>query len=179
VAGLSAWHAPTFRMIADGPLKSSPECTGSIRRQIERCVGFVDTRASRIIAPMRINLIRFLVFWGVTALSLWVADELFDGIAFQTSQSLFIAGLLLGIVNTFLKPLLVLLTLPLSVLTLGFFVLVINALMLLLVAWLVPGFVVAGFWSGFFVALFVSVFSFIVNSLIGYNRVSIRRIDRP
>ena len=49
---------------------------------------------------MRINLIRFLVFWGVTALSLWVADELFDGIAFQTSQSLFIAGLLLGIVNT-------------------------------------------------------------------------------
>lgn len=139
----------------------------------------VDTRASRIITCMRINLIRFLVFWGVTALSLWVADELFDGIAFRTSQSLFIAGLLLGIVNTFLKPLLVLLTLPLSVLTLGFFVLVINALMLLLVAWLVPGFVVAGFWSGFFVALFVSVFSFIVNSLIGYNRVSVRRIDRP
>ncbi len=124
---------------------------------------------------MRINLIRFLVFWGVTALSLWVADELFDGISFDTSQSLFIAGLLLGIVNTFLKPLLVLLTLPLSVLTLGFFVLVINALMLLLVAWLVPGFFVAGFWSGFFVALF----SFIVNSLIGYNRVSVRRIDRP
>jgi len=142
------------------------------------CAGFVDACASRIIAPMRINLLRFLVFWGVTALSLWVADELFDGITFRTSQSLFIAGLLLGIVNTFLKPVLVLLTLPLSVVTLGFFVLVINALMLLLVAWLVPGFAVAGFWSGFFVALFVSVFSFIVNSLIGYNRVSVRRIDR-
>jgi uncharacterized membrane protein YvlD (DUF360 family) len=51
--------------------------------------------------------------------------------------------------------------------------------MLILVAWLVPGFVVSGFWSGFFVALFVSVFSFVVNSLIGFNRVSIRRIDRP
>lgn len=140
---------------------------------------FVDTRASRIIVIMRINLVRFLIFWGVTTLSLWVADELFDGIVFRTLQALFIAGLLLGIVNTFLKPLLVLLTLPLSVLTLGFFVLVINALMLILVAWLVPGFVVSGFWSGFFVALFVSVFSFVVNSLIGFNRVSIRRIDRP
>ena len=143
------------------------------------CRGFVDARASRIIVAMRINVFRFLIFWGVTTLSLRVADELFDGITFGTLQSLFIAGLLLGVVNTFLKPVLVLLTLPLSVLTLGFFVLVINALMLLLVAWLVPGFVASGFWSGFFVAIFVSIFSFIVNSLIGYNRVSIRRIDRP
>lgn len=124
---------------------------------------------------MNSGLVRFLIFWGVNTLSLWVADELFSGISFVTLQSLFVAGLLLGIVNTFVKPLLVLLTLPLSVVTLGFFVLVINALMLLLVAWLVPGFVVAGFWSGFFVALFVSVLSFIVNSLIGINQVSVRR----
>ena len=124
---------------------------------------------------MNSGLVRFLIFWGVNTLSLWVADELFSGISFLTLQSLFVAGLLLGIVNTFVRPLLVLLTLPLSVVTLGFFVLVINALMLLLVAWLVPGFVVAGFWSGFFVALFVSVLSFIVNSLIGINQVSVRR----
>lgn len=123
---------------------------------------------------MNSGLIRFLLFWGVNTLSLWVADELFSGISFQTLQSLFVAGLLLGIVNTFVRPLLVLLTLPLSVVTLGFFVLVINALMLLFVAWLVPGFIVAGFWSGFFVALFVSVLSFIVNSLIGINQVSVR-----
>jgi putative membrane protein len=121
-------------------------------------------------------VVRFLVFWGVNTLSLWVADELFDGISFLTPQSLFIAGLMLGIVNTFLKPVLVILTLPLSVLTLGLFVLVINALMLLLVAWLVPGFIVAGFWLGFVVALFVAIFSFIVNSLIGVNKVRIRRI---
>jgi len=63
------------------------------------------------------------------------------------------------------------------VVTLGLFVLVINALMLLLVAGLLPGFYIAGFWSGFFVALFVSVFSFILNSLIGYNKVTVRRID--
>ena len=109
-------------------------------------------------------------------MSLWVADDLFDGIAFQSVQSLFIAGLVLGIVNTFVKPLLLILTLPLSIVTLGIFVLVINALLLLLVAWLVPGFVVSGFWAGFFVALFVSVFSFILNSLLGYNKVKIRRI---
>ena len=127
---------------------------------------------------MGYGLLRFFVFWGVNTLSLWVADELFDGIAFRQLESLFISGLLLGVVNTFIRPLLVLLTLPLSVVTLGFFVLVINALMLLLVAWLVPGFVVAGFWSGFVVALFVSVLSFVVNSIIGANRVTVRRIQR-
>lgn len=137
-----------------------------------------DADASRIIARMYSGLMRFLVFWGVNTLSLWIADYLFSGIAFQSLQSLFISGLLLGVVNTVVKPLLVLLTLPLSVVTLGFFVLVINALMLLFVAWLVPGFVVAGFWSGFFVALFVSVLSFVVNSLIGINRVSVRRNSR-
>lgn len=119
---------------------------------------------------------RFLIFWGVNTLSLWVADDLFDGISFTTPQSLFVAGLMLGLVNTFLKPVLLILTLPLSVVTLGFFVLVINALMLLLTAWLVPGFVVAGFWAGFFVAIFVAVFSFILNSLIGYNKVRVERI---
>jgi len=115
-------------------------------------------------------VLRFLVFWAVNTLSLWVADDLFDGISFDTPQSLFIAGLLLGVVNTLLRPLLLILTLPLSILTLGVFVLMINALMLLLVAWLVPGFIVDGFWSGFWVAIFVAVFSFILNSLIGFNK---------
>jgi putative membrane protein len=121
-------------------------------------------------------VVRFLIFWGVNTLSLWVADDLFDGITFTTPQSLFVAGLMLGLVNTFLKPVLLILTLPLSIVTLGFFVLVINALMLLLTAWLVPGFVVAGFWAGFFVAIFVAIFSFILNSLIGYNKVRVERI---
>lgn len=131
--------------------------------------------ASRIIAPMASGLLRFFVFWGVNTLSLWVADEVFSEIAFRNLQALFISSLLLGVVNTFVKPLLVLLTLPLSVVTLGFFVLVINALMLLFVAWLVPGFVVAGFWPGFFVAIFVSVLSFAVNALIGASPGRYRR----
>jgi putative membrane protein len=121
-------------------------------------------------------LLRFLLFWGVNTLSLWVADSLFDGIAFESPKSLFIAGLVLGIVNVFVKPVLVILTLPLTIVTLGVFVLVLNALMLLLVAWLVPGFTVSGFWTGFFVALFVSVFSFILNALLGRHKVTVRRI---
>lgn len=126
---------------------------------------------------MQNPVLRFLVFWGVNTLSLWVADDLFAGISFGTPQSLFIAGLVLGLVNTLLKPLLLILTLPLSIVTLGVFVLVINALMMLFVAWLVPGFVVDGFWSGFWVAIFVSLFSFILNSLLGYNKVTARRIE--
>ena len=122
-------------------------------------------------------LVRFLLFWGVNTLSLWVADDLFEAISFSTPQSLFVAGLMLGVINAFLKPLLVILTLPLSIITFGLFVLIINAMMLLLVAWLVPGFVVAGFWSGFIIAIFVSVFSFIVNSLIGYNKIKIQRMQ--
>jgi len=131
--------------------------------------------ASRIIAAMMPGLLRFVVFWGVNTLSLWVADEVFSEIAFRNLQALLISGLLLGVVNTFVKPLLILMTLPLSVLTLGFFVLVINALVLLFVAWLVPGFVVAGFWPGFFVAIFVSVLSFAVNALIGVRPGRYRR----
>jgi len=121
-------------------------------------------------------VLRFLLFWGINTLSLWVADDLFDGIAFDSTKSLFIAGLVLGIVNVFVKPILVILTLPLTIVTLGVFVLVINALMLLLVAWLVPGFMVSGFWAGFFVALFVSIFSFILNALLGNHKVQVRRI---
>jgi putative membrane protein len=127
---------------------------------------------------MASGLLRFLLFWGVNTLSLWAADEVFGEIAFRNLQALFVAGLLLGVVNTFVRPLLVLLTLPLSVVTLGFFVLVINALMLLFVAWLVPGFVVSGFWAGFFAALFVSVLSFVVNTVIGVNGAMLRRRRR-
>lgn len=133
--------------------------------------------ADGMIGPM-VNhpLARFLVFWGVNTLSLWVADDLFEGIFVESVRALFIAGLMLGVVNAFLKPMLILLTLPLSVLSLGFFVLVINALMLLLVAWVVPGLSVAGFWAGFFAALFVSLFSFVLNALIGFNKVRVQRI---
>ncbi len=124
------------------------------------------------------GLLRFLLLWAVNTLSLWVADGLFERIEFRTAEALFLSGLLLGVLNAVVRPLLILLTLPLTVFTLGFFLLVVNAVVLQLVSMLVPDFHVAGFWDGFLVALFVSIFGSIVNSLIGVNRVTIVRSVR-
>jgi putative membrane protein len=117
----------------------------------------------------------FLLFWGVNTLSLWVADELFAGIVFDSVQALFISGLLLGLVNAFVRPVILALTLPITVVSFGLFILVVNALMLLLVAWAVPGFHVAGFWSGALIALFVSILSLLINRALGVNLIVVRR----
>jgi putative membrane protein len=116
-------------------------------------------------------LVRFLLFWVVNTLTLWVTGQVFNSVRFDGWQTLLVAGLLFGIVNATLKPILVILTAPITVLTLGLFLLVINALMLLLTAWLVPGFhLYGGFWRAVLVALFVSVFSFLINLLFGFSK---------
>jgi len=111
-------------------------------------------------------LLRFLVFWGLNVLVLWVASELFSSIQFSSTSTMLVSGLLFGVAHAVLKPILIVLTLPVTVLTLGLFLVVINALILLFVAWIVPGFHVAGFWQAVLVALFISVFSFILNLLL-------------
>lgn len=116
---------------------------------------------------MRHPVVRFLLFWGLNTLVLWVASELFASVGFDSVGTLVVAGLVFGIAHAVLKPILVILTLPITIITLGLFLLIINALLLLLVAWLVPGFHVAGFWPAVLVGLFISVFSFILNLLIG------------
>jgi putative membrane protein len=116
-------------------------------------------------------LVRLLLFWAVNTLTLWVAGQVFNSVRFEGWQALAVAGLLFGLVNATLKPILVILTAPITVLTLGLFLVVINALMLLLTAWLVPGFhLYGGFWPAVPVALFVSVFSFVINLLFGFSR---------
>jgi putative membrane protein len=112
------------------------------------------------------NIIEFLVHWGITALSLWVAGFLFKGITFSSKQSLFIAALLLGLANAIIRPVVILLTIPLTIFTFGFFLLVINALMILLVSSAVPGFKVSGFWTAFFASIFIAVLSFFVGLFI-------------
>lgn len=110
----------------------------------------------------------FLLLWAVDTLSLWVASTLFPGsIAFTDVASLFASGLLLGLANGFIKPIMFVLTLPITVLTLGLFVLVLNGLTLLLVAWLVPGLLISSFLAAIGLALFVSIFGFVINRLIG------------
>ena len=103
----------------------------------------------------------------VVALGLWLASVLVPGIAVAGPWTLLGAALLLGIVNAVLRPLLVLLTLPVTVVTLGLFVLVINAAMLALVAWVFEGFTIAGFWPALFGAIIVSLTGWLVSYLIG------------
>ena len=103
-------------------------------------------------------------------MSLWVAEELFGGISFDSTKALVLSGLVLGIVNTLLRPILVVLTLPITVLTLGLFLLIINGITLLVVARLVPGFEIAGFWTAVGIALIVSIVSFALNHLLGLRK---------
>jgi len=106
------------------------------------------------------HFLQFLAHWGVTALSLWLASLIFHGVSFSSKSALFISALLLGFSNAILRPIFILFTLPLTLITFGFFLLVINALMMLLVAAIVPGFKVSGFWTAFFASIFVAIFSF-------------------
>ncbi|HXE48680.1 MAG TPA: phage holin family protein [Ramlibacter sp.] len=115
------------------------------------------------------SLTQFLLQWGITGLSLWVASHIFKGLRFDNAWSLVIAALLLGFANAIVKPLLIVLTLPLTLVTFGLFVLVINALMILLVASLVKGFKVSSFWTAFFASIFISILSVAMGALTSYG----------
>jgi putative membrane protein len=112
------------------------------------------------------HLLAFLVHWAVTALSLWVASHVFRGLRFDNGRALLISALLLGLANAVVRPILVVLTLPLTVLSFGVFLLVINALMLLLVARLVRGFTISSFWTAFFASIFVALLSLVIGALV-------------
>lgn len=115
------------------------------------------------------NLTLFLVQWGLTSLSLWVASYIFSGLKFADGGSLLIAALMLGFANAVVKPLLILFTLPLTVVTMGLFLLVVNALVLMLVAALVSGFTISSFWTAFFASIFISLFSLFVSGLVFWD----------
>lgn len=110
------------------------------------------------------HLTPFLLHWAVTALSLWLASYLFSGIRFADKSSLIVSALLLGLANAIVRPVLIVITLPITIVSLGFFLLVINALMLLLVARLVRGFTIAGFWTAFFASIFIALMSFAIDN---------------
>jgi putative membrane protein len=107
-----------------------------------------------------------LIHWFISAASLMIVAFLFPGIQLQGFGTALIAPIVIGFINATLGLVFKLFTLPLTVLTLGLFWLVINALMLQLAAALVPGFFIAGFWSAFFGAIVLSVVSSILSLLI-------------
>jgi putative membrane protein len=103
----------------------------------------------------------------INALGLWIASALVPGLSFTSDGTLFLAALLLGIVNAVIRPILIFLTLPITILTLGIFLFVINALMVMLVAALLEGFMLSGFWAALFGALIVSITSWFASWCIG------------
>jgi putative membrane protein len=101
----------------------------------------------------------------IAALGLWLATEWVSGITVSTPATLIFAALLLGLVNAIVRPIVVLLTLPVTLVTLGLFLLVVNAAMLGLVAAFLPGFSIAGFWPAFWAALLISLVSWLGSAL--------------
>ena len=124
---------------------------------------------------------KFLLRWLINTLAVLVAFKILKGIHCESPIDLFIASLVLGILNTLLRPILMLVALPVLILTLGLFYFVINAFLLYFVGFLLrPHFYVDGFWDAFWGALIIGIVSGILNTLTGTgsSRVKIER-QRP
>ncbi|RJP80283.1 MAG: phage holin family protein [Desulfobacteraceae bacterium] len=108
----------------------------------------------------------FLIRWLILTISIMITAYLIDEIYVADFFSAFWAAALLGILNAFFRPILFILTLPITILTLGLFTFVVNAIMLLMVSGLVSGFHVAGLWSAVWGSLFISIVSWLLTSFI-------------
>jgi putative membrane protein len=117
----------------------------------------------------------------ITALGLWAAATILPGFTIDGVGSLVVAALLLGFVNAVVRPIVFLLTLPLTIMTLGLFILVVNGISLALVAWFIPGVTVAGLLPATFASLIVSATSWFASTFVGgsgrierFRRVEVR-----
>jgi putative membrane protein len=119
-----------------------------------------------------------LTRWLVLTLAVWLAASVVPGVEYDSWGSLLLAALLLGLLNSFVKPLLMLLSLPFILLTAGFFVMIINALVLILVAKLVEGFHVSGFWPAMGAAIIVSLVGLFFGGKRKINRSWVN-VERP
>ena len=106
---------------------------------------------------------RLMLRWMLNAFALFLVMKLVPGIRIEQFSALLVGSLVLGLLNAFLRPIIILLTLPVTLLTLGLFTLVVNGFIFYLAAQLVDGFRVAGFGTAFVAALLFSLFSFILN----------------
>jgi putative membrane protein len=109
---------------------------------------------------------RLLLVWLINAIALLALPFLLTSITVDSFAAALIAALILGLINTFIRPLLILLTLPATLLTLGLFIFVINGLLFWLVGSFVQGFHVVGFWPAFFGAILYSVISWALSALL-------------
>jgi putative membrane protein len=115
-------------------------------------------------------LARFIVRVIFGAVGLWIASKLVAGIVFQDTTSLILAALLLGVVNAFVRPVVVILTLPLTIVTLGLFLLIVNAAMIGLVSLVVPGFHLHGLIPGVLAAIITGIASWVGGMILRDDR---------
>jgi putative membrane protein len=109
---------------------------------------------------------RLIIRWIINALALFALPYIFTSIHVASFYVALITALVLGLVNALIRPLLILLTLPVTILTLGLFILVINGLLFWFVGSFVQGFVVAGFWPAFWGAIVYSIISWALSALV-------------
>jgi len=104
--------------------------------------------------------------WIILTVTILVTSFLLDGIRVSGFFSAFFAAAILGILNAFFRPILFILTLPITILTMGLFIFVINAVLLQMASGMIPGFEVAGFWSAVFGSIIISLISWMLNLLV-------------
>jgi putative membrane protein len=109
----------------------------------------------------------------VTAFGLWMADTVLDGLYFDGVLGLWIAAFLLGVVNAFVRPIVVFLTFPLTLVTLGLFLFVVNGAMLLMVSWVMPPFHLEGLGSAILGSVIVGLTGWAANAFIGNRKVEV------
>jgi putative membrane protein len=119
-------------------------------------------------------LMRLAIAWAINAAALWVADGLWDGVRINGWAAYLIGSAVLGIANTFIKPLLTLVALPLIILTLGFFYLLINIAMVALAEWLAPHFSIDGFWTYVGTVLVIWAVNWLAHELLDRSGVAAR-----
>lgn len=117
-----------------------------------------------------------LIRWLILTVSILITSYLMEGIHIGGFFSALFAAAILGILNAFFRPILLVITLPINLLSLGFFTFVINALLLMMVSGMIPGFYVAGFGSAVFGSLLISIVSWLITSFIN-ERGKVQYID--
>jgi len=124
-------------------------------------------------------MVAFLVRWAILAVAVWVAASLIDGIHLEGWESTLVVALILGLLNALVKPILLMVSLPLTILTLGLFVLVLNAAILGLTAWIAGQFDnilfdIDGFLDAFLGALIITVVSWVLSQFVDAGKISRR-----
>lgn len=119
----------------------------------------------------------FLIRWFVTTIAVFIAERILPGIQCDSTSALLGASLLLGIVNAFVRPILLLLSLPFIIVTMGLFIFVVNALLLMFVSTIIPSFHVDGFWNAFFGSIIISIVSWALSSFFRGSDGKIRTIN--